>query len=227
MKLAQYHFETGEYLRSVDAVKNIKSKESMIPPYSTPDFPVAELEENEYHAFLDSNGNAPRDYNYGTWQVKEHFVKVTAYNKQTKQPKEFDDESLVDDDYTLLKPEPLQKWSGDKWVQDDDAVTQYNAQNGKVIRDNAISSNLLALDAQWQVLNDAADIRRVINDAETIEAAETDTTQFRLADNTWRETSLAELREVLRVFIARKRDIWTQFAQWDATDKLTAFSPEI
>ncbi len=227
MKLAQYHFETGEYLRDVDAVKNIKSKEFMIPPYHTPESPTVELNESEYHAFLDSNGNAPRDYKNGAWVVKERFVKVTAYNKETKQPKEFDDKSLVADDYTLLKPELLQKWSSDKWVQDDDAVAQYNAQNGKVIRDNAISSNLSALDAQWQVLNDAADIRRVINDAETIEAAETDTTQFRLADNTWRETSLAELREVLRVFIARKRDIWTQFAQWDETDKLEAFNPDI
>lgn len=227
MKLAQYHFESGEYLRDVDAVKNIKSNEYMIPPYHAIDFPTNELKENEYHAFLDSNGNAPRDHQNGEWVVKVRFVKVTAYNKETKQPKEFDDKSLVTDDYTLLKPEGFQKWNEEKWVQDDDAVAQYNAQNGKVIRDNAISSNLLALDAQWQVLNDAADIRRVINDAETIEAAETDTTQFRLADNTWRETSLAELREVLRVFIARKRDIWTQFAQWDSTDKLEAFSPDI
>ncbi|WP_417880310.1 hypothetical protein [Vibrio sp.] len=226
MKLAQYHFETGEYLRTVDAVKNIKSKEFMIPPYHTPDLPVVELEENEYHVFLGSNGTTPRDYSDGTWQVKERFVKVTAYNKQTKQPKEFEDKTLVDDEYTLIEPKPLQKWEGEQWVQDDEAVAEYNGSNGKVIRDTAISSNLNALSAQWDVVSDAADIRRVINDAETINAQETDTTQFRLADNSWRDTSLAELREVLRVFIARKRDIWDQFAQWDATDKLEPFSPE-
>ncbi|MFH0267231.1 hypothetical protein [Vibrio rumoiensis] len=226
MKLAQYHFETGEYLRTVDAVKNIKSKEFMIPPYHTPDLPIAELEDNEYHVFLDNNGNVPRDYANGAWAVKTRFVKVTAYNKQTKQPKEFEDKTLVDDEYTLLEPQSFQKWGDEQWVQNDEAVAAYNAQNGKVIRDNAVSDDLTALDVEWDVLNDAADIRRVINDAETIDAQETDTTQFRLADNTWRETSLAELRQVLCVFIARKRDIWNQFAQWDATDKLEAFSPE-
>lgn len=220
--MIQFDMKIGAPVREIDS-------DMQRPLVTDKPLPTAVLDaEQQYYSFRDQHGNVPYWPDESCeWVVKDKQIKVTAYNKQTKQSKEFDDESLVTDDYTLLKPEPFQKWDEDKWVQDDDAVAQYNAQNGKVIRDNAISSNLSALDATWQVLNDAADIRRVINDAETIEATETDTTQFRLADNTWRETSLAELREVLRVFIARKRDIWTQFAQWDATDKLTAFSPEI
>lgn len=126
MKLAQYHFETGEYLRDVDAVKNIKSNEYMIPPYHTPESPRAELKENEYHAFLDSNDNAPRDYKNGAWVVKERFVKVTAYNKQTKQPKDFDDKTLVTDDYTLLKPSTrFDEWIDGVWVTNE--KDQYEA----------------------------------------------------------------------------------------------------
>lgn len=127
MKLVQFHFETGEYLREVDAVKNIKSSEFMVPPYHTPESPTAELNENEYYAFLDSNGNSPRDYQNGSWSVKERFVKVTAYNTQTKQPQEFDDKTLVTDGYTLLKPSTqFDEWINNAWVTNEQA--QYEAQ---------------------------------------------------------------------------------------------------
>ena len=103
------------------------------------------------------------------------------------------------------------------------AAIAQNERQAKQARDNAISSDIECKGALWQCLSDAKDIRKVINDAETISSAETDTAMFRLADNTWRETSLAELREVLIAFVIRKRDIWQQFGVWDASDKLTAF----
>lgn len=184
--------------------------------------PLKEKDGHQVCAVLDENGCAI-DSEY----VEDHRDK-TAYNTQDcTQSKTVEKLGAIEDGWTLLKPkDPRQKWQGSEWVDDAEKIAQYNAQNGKVIRDNAVSDDLTALDVEWDVLNDAADLRRVINDAETIGAQETDTTSFRLADNTWRETSLAELRQVLCVFIARKRDIWNQFAQWDATDKLEAFKPE-
>lgn len=129
MKLAHYHFKTGEYLGVVDAVKNIKSKDFMVPPYHTPESPTSELKENEYHAFLDSNGNVPRDYKSGAWVVKERFVKVTAYNKETKQPKEFDDKYLVADDYTLLNPATqFDEWIDNAWVTNEQAKYESQVQ---------------------------------------------------------------------------------------------------
>lgn len=166
MKLTQYHFETGEYLREVDAVKNIKSKGYMIPPYHTPTAPKSLLSKNQYHAFLDDNDNVPRDYNNGAWEVKDRFIKVTAYNKETKQPKEFDDKSLVTDDYTLLKPSTqFDEWINDAWVTNEQA--QYEAQVQQV--DATRRALYLNVDA---LRNEAAMIRAV--EADETKAADYD-----------------------------------------------------
>ncbi|MGF1696544.1 DUF4376 domain-containing protein [Vibrio lamellibrachiae] len=58
----------------------------------------------------------------GIWEVVKKFVVVTAYNKQTQQPKGFEDESLVDDEHTLLIPLPYSIWVTDKWVQQTELV---------------------------------------------------------------------------------------------------------
>lgn len=155
MKLANYHFETGEYLREIDAVKNIKTNEHMVPPYHTVDMPSGALQENEYYAFLDSNGNVPRDYSNGSWVIKERFVKVTAYNKQDKLSKEFDDKTLVTDDYTLDKPTTqFDEWLDNAWVTNEQA--QYEAQVKQV--DATRRSLYLNVDA---LRNEAAMIRMI------------------------------------------------------------------
>ena len=102
-------------------------------------------------------------------------------------------------------------------------IATRNQQLAKQVRDNAVSSNITVHDAEWQVANDAEDIRKVIGDAETIDASEEDSVMFRLADNSWRETTLAELRDVLKAHIARKQDVWNQMAVWDSGDKQEPF----
>ena len=152
MKLAQYHIKTGEYLREVDALKNIKTNEYMVPPYHTPDLPSSALQENECHAFLDSNGNVPRDYKGGSWVIKERFVKVTAYNKQDKSSKEFDDKTLVTDDYTLEKPLPDSIWQDDAWVVQLDLAQQskrININRWRTQQENLSSLVVDALNTQW------------------------------------------------------------------------------
>ena len=102
-------------------------------------------------------------------------------------------------------------------------IAESNRIKAKTIRDNAVSENITVYDAEWQVANDAEDIRKVIGDAETIDASEEDSVTFRLADNSWRETTLAELRDVLKAHIARKQDVWNQMAVWDFGDKQEPF----
>lgn len=107
---------------------------------------------------------------------------------------------------------------------DEDKITTLSTE-AKTTRDAAISSDLLCEDlaATFQVSDDATYIRNVISDAEAIGSAETDSTTFRLADNTWRETTLAELRTVLVAFIERKKSVWEQFSTWDSGDKTEEF----
>ncbi len=77
--------------------------------------------------------------------------------------------------------------------------------------------------ATFQCANDAENLRKVISDADAVGSAEDEETLFRLADNSWRQTSLAELRLVLQAHILRKQEVWAQFGVWDNGDKLESF----
>ncbi|EGR4076038.1 hypothetical protein DDN47_03260 [Vibrio cholerae] len=90
---------TGEYIKS--AMIAVKMGFTTSQP-----LPDVELAENEYFSMLDPNGNVQYwpDDRKCTWQVKTRFEKVTAYSKETKEPKQFDDKTLVADEYTLIQP---------------------------------------------------------------------------------------------------------------------------
>lgn len=57
-----------------------------------------------------------------TWTVEPKFVEVTAYHKQTHEQKDFDDASLITDDYT--KDEPATQW--DEWINNAWVTNQSN-----------------------------------------------------------------------------------------------------
>ena len=111
---------TGELLGIREANRDIKQPDRVvIPPYHTPNaYPSDKLSDNEYWALLGSNDEPVRDYQDGGWVKKERQVKVPAYLKADgTQTKEFDDKSLLTDDYTLIKPQTLfDEWINSAWV---------------------------------------------------------------------------------------------------------------
>ncbi|MGD8109386.1 hypothetical protein [Vibrio sp. TRT 17S01] len=122
---------TGELLGTRDATKDIKQPSRfVIPPYCVPQsHPQEQLQENEYWAYLNASNEPVRHYSDGKWIKKVRYVKVTAYNKQTREPKEFADKSLVTSECTLLKPKtPWDEWSVDSWVTNlsDKYIAEYN-----------------------------------------------------------------------------------------------------
>lgn len=105
---------SGEYIKTQTLLQKVG--------YTTSQpFPEIELAENEYFAMLNAGGKVqywPDDTGC-TWQVKTRFEKVIAYHKQTQQPKQFDDKSLVADEYTLIKPSTkYDDWIDSAWVTD-------------------------------------------------------------------------------------------------------------
>ena len=76
-------------------------------------------------------------------------------------------------------------------------------------------------DADTEALSN---ISKTIRIAESMGYKETDTHLWRLADNTTRHTTLAELREVLLSHDAKYINVWYQFNTWVAGDKSTAFA---
>ncbi|MGD8172126.1 DUF4376 domain-containing protein [Vibrio sp. TRT 21S02] len=118
--------KTGELLGQREAISDIKQPDRfVIPPYQTPvELPEDSLAENEYWAFLDQNDKPARDYTLGAWFKKKKYHEVTAYHKQTKHPKEFDDVSLVDNEHTINVPPPHSIWQSGNWVQQVDLLKE-------------------------------------------------------------------------------------------------------
>ncbi|ENM3866182.1 phage tail protein [Vibrio cholerae] len=84
-------------------------------------------EQYEAAALAKINGQVVDVVN-GELVIKAPYVKVTAYLKSdcTKQ-KEFDDVTLVTDDYTLKKPATqFDEWIDDDWVTDVQSQYQWN-----------------------------------------------------------------------------------------------------
>ncbi|WP_393922349.1 hypothetical protein [Vibrio cholerae] len=116
----------GEYIKS----EKLTVKMGYTTSQSLPD---VVLDKTEYLAMLDASGKVQYwpDDKKCFWQVKKRFEKVTAYLKSNcTHQKEFDDVTLVTDDYTLKKP-PTQfdEWIDGEWVTDISAkyIDEFNA----------------------------------------------------------------------------------------------------
>lgn len=122
----------GRLLGTREAEKDIKQPERLvIPPYQTPnDLPRESLDVYEFWAYLDKNNKPVRNYQLGAWVKQKCHVKVIAYlkNDATKQ-QEFDDVSLISDDYTKEKPlTQWDEWNGTAWVtnQSNKYIAEYD-----------------------------------------------------------------------------------------------------
>lgn len=173
---------SGEYIQS----EKLTQKVGFTTSQPLPDI---ELTENEYFAMLDGDGNVQYwpDDTECTWQVKTRFEKVTAYSKETKEPKQFDDKTLVTDDYTLTQP-PHQyvTWSEelDDWQIDTQA--KYEAELQQV----ANTRESLYVQIVDRLNNEAKMIRRVEGDEAKALAYEeqADAAYLKIrADNPWPE----------------------------------------
>lgn len=144
---------SGEYIKSQKLAQKVGFTTSQ-------PLPEVGLADNEYLAMLDVDGKVQYwpDDTECTWQVKTRFEKVTAYSKETKESKQFDDKTLVMDDYTLTKP-PHQFviWSEalDDWQVDTQAKYEAEVERVSAIRES------LYVKIVDRLNNEAKMIRRV------------------------------------------------------------------
>ncbi|MGR5360360.1 hypothetical protein ACPV54_05840 [Vibrio mediterranei] len=114
MKIAyHYDYKTLIYQGESKVHKVTGYDEYILPQFSTwvakPDFDV-ETEQAKFDVIKQK------------WLVELKPVEVTAYHKQTREPKVFEGASLVTEEYTLKKP--LTQW--DEWINDDWLTNQSN-----------------------------------------------------------------------------------------------------
>lgn len=155
LKLYVTSHKTGELLGSRYAEKDVKnSKRFVIPPYQTPVCcPDDIIEENEFWAYLDDKGQPVREHNFGSWVRKEKFVQVFAYHKQTQVQKEFDDKSLVTDEYTTKEPPTLyHDFVDSDWIANKEKAV--NAKRAEINRwrtalEAEETQTVMALDTEW------------------------------------------------------------------------------
>lgn len=150
--LRHYFSDVSGAFRASISIKTRPNNEGFSTTQALPD---VELAENEYLAMLDENGKVnmwpDKEDSSCTWQVKTRLEKVTAYSKGTKESKQFDDKTLVPDDYTLKQPLTLYHTFSD--LLDDWELTAEG--EAKQLTDvlqlsiNAIDNESASVTAQW------------------------------------------------------------------------------
>ena len=123
MKLANlYDYETLLFLSSTKVFLSAGYDDYICPQFATwvelPEFDE-EAEQCRFNKVSQS------------WLVEPKPIKVTAYHKQNRKPKEFDDKSLVTSEYSLKEPQTeWDEYIGGKWVTNQQS--KYEAERAEV-----------------------------------------------------------------------------------------------
>lgn len=103
-----------------------------------------------------------------------------------------------------------------------DYIMQVSKQN----RQQAVAADLYvdSLQASFQYDKEGkAAIFDTITESLLLGAKQDDAVLWRLANNSWRSLTLLDLQNVARAGALRRRDVWSQFAEWDDGPKITPF----
>ena len=109
-------------------------------------------------------------------------------------------------------------------IQEDTTLTQNQILTlSKQNRDSAVDTDILFDNVYFQVTDDCADIKSALQEASILGLEDSYSQLWRLADNTWRQTTIAEAMQIVALFVARKQKVWAAFAEWDSGDKSSVF----
>lgn len=151
MKLYNYSSD-GLFTTVSTAEKDPLEKDKyLIPAFATTQ-DVIEEKNGFDRVFKNADGSVPKysaSAPNATWQYEKQFVKCTAYNKKSQGQKEFDDETLVTEDYTLLVPESkYHTFENDAWtLTDENAELQIT--DTRTLYVNSIDSEAARIYSIW------------------------------------------------------------------------------
>ncbi|CAL9962117.1 tail fiber assembly [Vibrio phage K165] len=105
-----HHYNPGTLIYTHSSPLNTPSGyDSPLIPQCSSLVALPEYDNETQQCKLNSDGKS--------WVVMGKYKKVTAYNKQSKSQKEFDDESLITDEYTLKTPTTqFDEWNNGDWI---------------------------------------------------------------------------------------------------------------
>lgn len=89
----------------------------------------------------------------GEWQVLAKLKEVTAYHKQTQVHKEFDDKSLVAEEFTLKEPPtPYHDFVDNDWLANNEKATnakRAEINNWRTALEGDETQTVVAIDSKW------------------------------------------------------------------------------
>lgn len=120
------------------------------------------------------------------------------------------------------KPSIYHQWNGKEWFVDLEEVKKNKLEELKNIRDNLINSDLDMNGDLFQVRDteDRDKFNRILLGLLLKKLKKDDTEEWRLANNTYKVFTYAELSNILDLYSARERELFKKFHQLD--DKLQA-----
>lgn len=145
--MIQFDIKTGAPVREIDS-------DMQRPLFTDKPLPISVLDtEKQYYSFRDQEDNVPYwPDDSCEWIVKDKQIKVTAYSKENKQPKEFDDKSLVTEGYTTIEPLPDSTWQNNVWVVQLDLALQSKRDQISAWRsqqENDAAATVTAINTEW------------------------------------------------------------------------------
>ena len=104
------------------------------------------------------------------------------------------------------------------------ALTQEQIESkSKSNRVLATDADILFSEVYYQVSDDCADIKSALTEASILGLEDSYTQSWRLSDNTWRNTTIAEAKEIVTLYVARKQKVWAQYETWTSGNKTSVF----
>ena len=172
---------------------------------------------------------------------------VYVEGQKTKRQAGMTEEVLDDEGEVVIEAQPIieeyepyaeliAKWQNDEIEIEDlrptpeDLAQQERKElisRAKATRDKAIDENINVLDATWQVDHTSRDrMRETINVAHDLAYPPEATVPWRIADNTYRDTTADELKQVLAASAQRMSVIFQQFGAWEDSSSTEEFTIE-
>ncbi len=218
MELHHYEPLSRLYTHSTLAQENPRAEGSYFEQANTTKDPMPVLKVFQ---------TAQRDTVNNEWLVVDDYRGI-VWNTATKKQQAHTEIGSLPKELTIHKPNKFDDWDGTKWVKNTEAELNKQTALSRAAAQALIDTELAKPIEFDGVLFDydkpaKRSILETIEEAQILAMNDSESTGWRLADNTTRNTSVADLKEIVKIGALRRRATNDQYTAWTETDMQAAF----
>jgi hypothetical protein len=208
MKLNNFDCITGIYTHTTFAIRNPRGDGFFEQAHSTPE-PLPKLELHEV---------AVRSEDGTEWLTIEDY-RGSAWSTDTKSEVKVLEIGPLPEGLTTIEPKKFDRWNGSKWVRDTAAELNHQISKARmtarILIDEELSKPVSLNGALFDYTQQAkASILETIEEAQILGVNDSESTGWRLQDNSIRETSVFDLKEIVKIGAVRRREVNHQYSLW-------------